>query len=84
MTVNFTINIENCLYLEDFLKSIEHKRKICNSINIYTVGADELVTLRIIILCFYVYTYVFIQFLLFFTKMNINMMVNTCVIDEIL
>ena len=30
VTVNYTIKIENCLYLEDFLKSIEHNRKIRN------------------------------------------------------
>ena len=31
VTVNYTIQIGNCLYLEDFLKSIEHNRKIRNS-----------------------------------------------------
>ena len=33
VAVNYTIKIENCLYLEDFLKSIEHNRKIRNSKN---------------------------------------------------
>ena len=41
---------------------------------------NELVTLRIMILYFYVYVY---NCCYFFTKMNINM-VNTCVNDEIL
>ena len=54
------------------------------SFSICTVGVDELVTLRIMIIYFYVYINVFIQLLLFFfTKMNINM-VNTFAIDEIL
>ena len=34
VTVNYTIKIENCLYLADFLKSIEHNRKIRNSKNV--------------------------------------------------
>ena len=33
VTVNYTIRTENCLYWEDFLKSIEHNRKIHNSRN---------------------------------------------------
>ena len=33
VTVSYTEKIENCLYLEDFLESIEHNRKIRNSKN---------------------------------------------------
>ena len=33
VTVNYTIQIGNCLYLVEFLKSIEHDRKIRNSKN---------------------------------------------------
>ena len=31
VTVNYTIKIENCLCIADFLKAIEHNRKIRNS-----------------------------------------------------
>ena len=51
VTANYSIQIGNCLYLEDFLKSMGHNRKIRNSKNYIEIKVCETKNVQQLHLC---------------------------------
>ena len=56
MTVNYTIRIDNYLYLEDFLKAMEHNRKIRKSKLLYRQKVCETKNVQQLNICIYALT----------------------------